>query len=723
MSKGVLRVVIYSIFITAPFAHSNPAQPSHEDLPFMQDFAEKIPLSGELAGTELSAVHSDKNGRILILSDKGLLQAHNGVLVPDRHYRPLLDMHIRSMDTYRGQFVYLTDKAVLSNAWAGQFNMLHKLRNGEIFELGSHFDILLAGDDTLAYFNQGELANQWKAPQRQIKQILFDQTRGRFLFITDPQIECFTPGKETTTVFKGGDLNCMELIRNDSVLVIGTLDGYIELDAASFHQRSALKSKLPCTDICCVRQIGDSIWFGTSGGAFTLRGDGRIDYYASKRWLVHDNVIDISEGPDNSVLILCRGGLSIIRFEMMTLQQKAEHFDRLTRQRHIRYGFNSSLALSKPGDLSTGTLVDSDNDGLWTAMYLAGELFRYAATNSKDALRNCYESFEAMERLYSINPLKGFPSRSFERVGYHVADKSRWQPAEDQDWFWKATTSSDEIVGHFFVYSIFAEIVPDQKWRDRAITLMDQTMDHIVRNDWYLIDYDGKPTLWGKWNPDYVNQFPEQVGDRRLNSAEIISFLQTAYHFTDKEIYKKKAFELMEQHGYLNNIMIPITRIGRVPGIDLTTEWNHSDDELAFLSYWGLYKYAFTDDLREKYRRAIAEHWEIERPEKNPLWNLIYAITGAEEFDLEETIWSLKEFPLDMIAWPIRNSHRKDLEFIEPDFRNQTTRTVLPPDERPMSKYNGNAFRLDGGSDGLREYSGDIFLLPYWLGRYLKIIR
>jgi hypothetical protein len=367
--------------------------------------------------------------------------------------------------------------------------------------------------------------------------------------------------------------------------------------------------------------------------------------------------------------------------------------------------------------------VDSDNDGLWTAMYLAGELFRYAATESDDALQNCYESFEVMERLYSINPLKGFPARSFERTGYHMSDRSRWRLAQDPNWVWKATTSSDEIVGHFFAYSIFVEVVPDKRWRDRAIALMDATMDHIVRNDWYLIDYDGKPTLWGRWNPEYVNHFPKQVGDRRLNSVEIISFLQTAYHFTGKELYKKKAYELLDQYGYLNNIMIPISQIGRVQGIDLTTEWNHSDDELAFLSYWGLYKYAFTDDLREKYRRAIAEHWQIERPEKNPLWNLIYAMTGAEDFDLEQSIWSLKEFPLDIIGWSVRNSQRKDLDFIESNFRDQTTRTVLPPDERPMSKYNNNAFRLDGGEGGSREYSGDIYLLPYWLGRYLNIIR
>ena len=723
MRIDVLCVVISCIFVPTQSARSTTIQPSYEDRPFIQEFVEKIPLSKALSGIALFAVRSDRNGRTLVLSDRGLLHANNGTLVPTRHYRPLVDMQIRSMDTYQSQFVYITDKAVFSNAWAGQLNVPHKMSEVESFQMRNRNDFLVAGNNTLAYFDQGKCVDQWKAPKGQIKQILFDQARNRFLILSSHQVDYYTPGKGTNTVFIGDNLNCMELIRNNSILIIGTPNGYIELDATSFDQRSAQKSKLPCPDIRCARQIGESLWFGTSTGAFALRSDGRTDYYASKRWLVDDSVIDISEGPNDSVLILSQHGLSIIHFEKMTLQQKADHFDKLTRRRHMRHGLNCAFAMSKAGDLSTGTLVDSDNDGLWTAMYLAGELFRYAATKSDDALQNCYESFEAMERLYSINPLEGFPSRSFERAGYHVADKSRWQPAEDRDWFWKATTSSDEIVGHFFVYSIFAEEVPDRKWRDRAIALMDRTMDHIVRNDWYLIDYDGKPTLWGKWNPDYVNQFPEQVGDRRLNSAEIISFLQTAYHFTGKEEYKKKAFELFEQHGYLNNIRIPITKIGRVPGIDLTTEWNHSDDELAFLSYWGLYKYAFTDELREKYRRAIAEHWEIERPEKNPLWNLIYAMTGAEEFDLEETIWSLKEFPLDMIGWSVRNSHRKDLEFIEPNFRNQTTRSVLPPDERPMSKYNGNAFRLDGGSNGSREYSGDIFLLPYWLGRYLKIIQ
>jgi len=721
MKISFFLAAIFGVFITAHSAHSSNIQHFYEDHPFMQDFAEKIPLSEELAGVELSAVRADRNGRILVISNKGLLQVHNGKLVPDRLYRPIQDMHVKNLDTYRDQFVYLTDRAVLSNAWAGKLYVPHKISGAGLFKMGDNFDFLLAGENAAAYFNQNKCVAQWKTPQSTVKQILFDRAGNRFLLLADDRLDCFSPGKEVSRVFEGRNLNCMDF--NNDKLIIGTQEGYFELDAGSIGQQSELQNKLPWTDIHCVRRIGENIWFGTPKGAFSMDDSGRIDYYASMRWLVDDNVTDISKGPDNSVLILSAGGLSIIHFEPMTLEQKAEHFDKLTRKRHMRHGLNCALSMSKAGDFSSGTLVDSDNDGLWTSMYLAGELFRYAVTKSDDVLQNCYESFDAMERLSHINHIEGFPSRSFERAGYHLSDKSRWQPAGDPNWTWKATTSSDEIVGHIFVYSIFAEVVPDKDWRDRAITLIDDITAHIVRNDLYLIDYDGKPTLWGKWNPDYVNRFPKQVGDRRLNSVEIIGFLQTAYHFTGKEIYKDKAFELFEKHGYLDNIMIPISRIGLVPGIDLTTEWNHSDDELAFMSYWNLYKYAFNDELRDKYFRTIKGHWEIEWPEKNPLWNLIYAMTGATDFDLDQTIWSLKEFPLDMISWSVQNSHRKDIELLEPNFRDQTTREVLPPDERPMSKYNGNGFRMDSGEGGRREYSGDIYLLPYWLGRYLNKIK
>jgi len=365
-------------------------------------------------------------------------------------------------------------------------------------------------------------------------------------------------------------------------------------------------------------------------------------------------------------------------------------------------------------------------------MYLAGQGFRYATTQSPEALANCKESLLAMERLYTINSIEGFPSRSFERSGYieQLSDPDRWQHTADPEWDWKATTSSDEVIGHIFVFSVLAEIVDDTWIKEKSIELIDALMSNIIRNDLYLIDYDGKPTLWGKWNPDYVNGFPIEVGDRKLNSSNIIAMLQTAFHFTGKEIYKEKAYELMENHGYLENLMRPMSLIGQSgDGSDdwskmLSESWNHSDDEMYFLGYWGLYRYAFTPELKGQFKKSILDHWEAERPEKEALWNIFNALVQPENFDLKESIWFLEKHPIDLISWKTQNSHRNDIVTIPANFRRQATETVLPPSETPIMRHNGNRFTLDGGRQGSSVYSaGDIWLLPYWMGKYLRVIQ
>lgn len=698
-------------------------QPLYRDQPFWQDHSQKLPMDSSLGDVKLKTVHCDRNGRVLVLSDKGLLKPYQGRLVADRMHRPLLDMFLKDFAVHQGQFVYLTNETVLSNAWAGRLRIEHNIKGASSFVMGSEQTCLIANRDKLVYYRDGHQVDSESIPGGRPHQLAYDRQRTRFLLLTENGLYFYTPSLGIHLAYHGSDVQCFALSDDGGTLWIGITSGCQSLDPQTFKPKTDMKNRLPWPDITCQCVLGDKLWCGTARGAFAIGKNDHVDYYASQRWLLDDVVLDIAPGPDRSILILTQTGLNVIRFQETTLAQKAEHFDRLTRQRHIRYGFNSKLALSRPGDLSSGSLVDQDNDGLWTAMYLAGECFRYTVTQSKESLANCYESFDAMERLIDISEIPGFPARSFERTGYQVADLSRWRSQEGKPWTWKGTTSSDEIVGHFFAYTIFAETIKDRAWRQRAIDLMAAIMDHIIENDWYLIGSDGKPTQWGRWHPEYVNQFPRAVGDRRLNSVEIISFLQATYHFTQKEIYRDKAYELMDQHGYLDNINIPASEIGYVPGEDLATDWNHSDDELAFLSYWNLYRYPFTEALREQYRKTIRGHWLLERPEKNPLWTFIYADTGAQDIDLEEAIWTLREFPLDMISWSITNSHRRDLTFLEENFRRQSTATVLPPDERPMSKHNNNAFRLDGGVGGRREYSGDIYLLPYWMGRYLSLIK
>jgi hypothetical protein len=147
---------------------------------------------------------------------------------------------------------------------------------------------------------------------------------------------------------------------------------------------------------------------------------------------------------------------------------------------------------------------------------------------------------------------------------------------------------------------------------------------------------------------------------------------------------------------------------------------NHSDDELAFLSFYPLLRYETDARLLEVYRQSLERSWRIERPERNPLWNIIYAAaSGATAFDRAETIRTLQEIPMDTIAWTVRNSDRRDVPIdsaLDRQGRRQAL-LVLPYDELPMSKWNGNPYNLDGGNGGRSEDDGAYFLLPYWMGR------
>jgi hypothetical protein len=703
----------------------------HQDISFIQDFS--IKYTGPEGDIKLFRVVSDRNGYIQVLSSKGLLRPRGGqflfpgTLVTDVHDRPTSDKKITGIETYQDQLVYIDDKALFSNAWAGRLYLMHNLPGAALFAGGKNFNFLISDGKSLNYLSKSEKLWAGSFPGETVKDIKFDVTNDIFWILCKESVSTFSPGTQRIVkVLSDTNLTCIELTTNK--LIVGSADGYFEVDLKTKQQAGVVYKKMPWTELTTVTEIDGNLWFGSTWGAMMLRKDGKFNYYASERWIPSDTVVSIAKGPDNSVLVLTSKGLGKICFNEMTLYDKAMFFEKQVRERHVRTGFNATVSSMANGDVTTGSVEDSDNDGLWTSMYLAAEAFRYAVTKSSEARQNVRESLEAMERLYTVNQIPGFPSRSFERRGYKFHDQA-WRRAVDPEWDWKSTTSSDEAIGHIFAFGAIAELVPDTELRNKAIMLIDTLMSHIVKNNFYLIDWNNEPTRWGRWHPDYVNARPKTVGDRKINSSNIIAMLQTAYQFTKKEKYKEAAFYLMEKHGYLENLMRPMKEIGNAPedadilSKELSDKWNHSDDEMYFCGYWGLYRYAFNDSLKAKYREAIVDHWEIERTEKEGLWNIMTAISGVKKIDLDEAVWYLQEYPLDLINWTVSAGHRSDIEKIGPNFRGQTTKEVLPPDELPISRHNSNRFDLDGSGAGRSEYSaGDIWLLPYWIGRYLEVI-
>lgn len=464
-------------------------------------------------------------------------------------------------------------------------------------------------------------------------------------------------------------------------------------------------------------------WFGTKWGAAKLK-EGRWHYYASKRWLPNDDVRAIALQKDGAAWLGTPQGVSKISFKMMTLEEKAEIFEMRIRKRHTRHGFVNSCALERPGDPDSFIYEASDNDGSWTALYVTAESFRYAVTKKEEAKRFARQSFRALVSLEEKTPIDGFPARAIVKKGERIIkSQGEWHDSPDGAWQWKGDTSSDEIVSHFFAYSIYYDLVADEREKEEVRKIIRKIANHLIRNDFNLIDLDGKRTTWGVFSPKLLNKesWSEQRG---LNSLQILSHLKVAYHITSDRKYQDAYLSLIKDHHYaLNTIEQRPVEPAKI---------YHHDDELAFLAYYPLLKYEEEEDLRAIYLKSLRRTWEIVKPKKNPNYNFIYGTSlvrnqeflngasGAGEFDLEESVKTLQDIPLDLIYWTIKNSHREDVK-VKPEAKGEAME-VLPHKERPMSKWDGNPYRLDGGQEGRSEDDGAFYLLPYWLGRYYGFI-
>src|SRR5450759_5374567 len=88
----------------------------------------------------------------------------------------------------------------------------------------------------------------------------------------------------------------------------------------------------------------------------------------------------------------------------MTLAAKAEFYEQEI-ERYIKrtpFGYVAEAPLRRPGDKTSADPQDSDNDGLWTAMYGAGECFAYAATHDSKSKARAKKAFEALRFLQKV---------------------------------------------------------------------------------------------------------------------------------------------------------------------------------------------------------------------------------------------------------------------------------------------------------------------------------
>ena len=718
MKTSIYFFLLMSIYSSSLFAQI-------KDVPFKQATSVKYTLSDELKTAKFKKVVVDYNDIVYVLTDKGLFRDYyESELSKDMFYRLLatkkpVDI---SVQEGTGYLYYLYGDEFLTNAHAGTiYKYVPKNEYNRIL-VNADDQVLLLGNKKATLFKRTKKLSDHTLPAgKLIDAYVYDK---QFYYLTSQAIYRLNSGK-WKEIHKGKNLTAITF--DAQKIFVGTIDGYYAIDINNGKKVQQINNKLPVPMITDMKLVGKQLWFGSDNGAFLKEPD-RFRYFSGKRWLDTNHVIDIASDSKGDVYFLTKTGLNKVKYITQTLADKTAKIQDDIRKYHMRFGWVNEIGYKIPGDMKSAYSQDNDNDGLWTSLYLGSQVFRYATTGEEIAKRYVWETFESFERLLTVNPLKGFPSRTFERKGIlDLKDAHAWRPSQEKEWDWKGTTSTDEYIAYLFVASLMDEfIVKTPEEKQRVTSFIDAIMTHIIENDYYFVDIDGKPTRWGRWNPEYVNAYPLYVSDRKLNSAHLIAGLQLAYHLTGKKIYKKEAYKMMNKYGYLENIKAPMKEMRKTMDFDhmgdtMGDSWNHSDDEMSFITYYVLEKYAFDDELRKVYKEVTREHWEMERPEKDGLWEMLtYAVSG--DIDKESLLFFLKEFNVDLDRYSTKNSHRKDLEFLPENYRGQATKKLLYPGEREMVRHNSNPFTLDQGGSRRTRLAGDEYLLPYWMAKYYKII-
>ena len=290
----------------------------------------------------------------------------------------------------------------------------------------------------------------------------------------------------------------------------------------------------------------------------------------------------------------------------------------------------------------------------------------------------------------------------------------RWPRSADGQWYWKSDTSSDELDGHYFFYALYHDLVArDDAERAEVAAVVRRITDHLLAHDFTLVDHDGTPTRWGVFGPSALNASLRWSDERGLNSLSMLTYLRIAHHVTSDARYDAAATTLVTRHGYAMNLLHPKVTLGVGGG-------NQSDDEMAFMNYYHLLKYEQDPVVRPRPpgRCTPTGSWNGRSATRSSISSPRSALQGQSfttAFDVEslalpdaawrdDTLDTLRRFPMDLVDHGLENSHRLDLRPIDAHVRPDAAAPlgvragdgkVLPVDERMVFHWNLDPYELD----------------------------
>ena len=501
------------------------------------------------------------------------------------------------------------------------------------------------------------------------------------------------------------------------LLWVGTEKGCRLFDGRSEWIPLAEPGLFPVCAVTDIAFAGDRVLIGTEIGLYIAEGE-KTRFYGTGRYLPSERVY-FARAHKDAVWVGTEKGAAALRFTPMTLEEKESYYGSQI-PFFLREGYFTSRADAENGDITAGRVTITDNDGLWTALFLAGQCMKYAVTKSEEALRYARDSFRALLKLFAVTGIPGFPARAYRRPGEdrYGNGNPEWHPTEDETGplEWKGETSSDELTGHYYGLCWYYDLCADEEEKREIAACVRAMTDHLLTHGYTLCDTDGAPTTWAHFGPDALNGDDGWIWEKGINALEILTFLRIAYHVTGDGAYLEEQRRLAWEEHYATNMLFYKRD---------DAHSNHIDDRLGFFNIALFLRLETDEALLRLARLAVRRHYEYEKKEHNPYFDFVYAATLGCHADLPEAVRSLEEYPTDLRCYPVKNSRRPELT-LDPrtaDFgEDPHTLEAIAVSERVTDLFSAAPFTLD--EDGSDSYivSPNAWLLSYWYGRYHGLI-
>jgi uncharacterized protein (TIGR03437 family) len=328
--------------------------------------------------------------------------------------------------------------------------------------------------------------------------------------------------------------------------------------------------------------------------------------------------------------------------------------------------------------------TDCGDSALWTGGYLAAEAFRYNVTQSADALNNVRSALAGLKALSDVTGDNRL-ARCMVLVNSPYAASISSQESSNTihqtpTWIWVDNTSRDEVVGAFFGLGAAFDLVDDSSVRSEISDLATLLLGFIADHEW-------SP------NDDISDSF-------LLRPEQLHMLLVVASHVNPS-------------NKVSGPLLVPPLDVG--VDIDVLSNSSYFKFDLDFITFYNLVRLGNDNSFLNAYqivRNYTASH-------QNAFFDMVdCALQGPNSSRDAEARGLLDEWLLR----PVRDPS-VDLTNVVKVCGSEACSPVPVPLRPPTDfLWERDPFELTGGGSSRVESPGIDYILPYWMGRYYKVI-